>query len=130
MPIYTAPNISFLDSYVNAAKYRDERTDKRNQQMMEGVTNLVKGGANAYKWQERKNILGKAEELDRREKEILAEIERLKAEKTEKAVPTMDSVMAATGWKGVPFPAAAKEEPREDEFVAPVGLGIYRRGLL
>lgn len=129
MPVYTAPNMSFLDSYVNAAKYRDERRDKSNQQMMEGVANLVKGGANAYKWQERKDILNKADELDKREKEILAEIERLKAEKTEKAVPTMDSVMAATGWNGVPFPAAAKEEPKEDVFVAPVGLGIYKRGM-
>lgn len=130
MPIYTAPNMNFIDSYVNAAKYRDERRDKSNQQMMEGVLNLVKGGADAYKWQERKDILNKADELDKREKEILAEIEKLKAEKTEKAVPTMDSVMAVSGWKGVPFPASAKEEPKEDEFVAPVGLGIYKRGLL
>lgn len=129
MPIYTAPNMSFLDSYVNAAKYRDERTDRKNQQLMEGVTNLVKGGAEAYKWQERKDILDKAGELDRREKEILAEIERLKAEKNEKAVPTMDSVMAATGWKGIPFPLDAKAEKQEDEFVAPVGLGIYKRGM-
>lgn len=128
MPVYTAPNMSFLDSYVNAAKYRDERTDRKNQQLMEGVTNLVKGGAEAYKWQERKDILGKAEELDRREKEILAEIERLKNEKSEKAVPTMDAVMAATGWKGIPFPADAKQE-QKDAFVAPVGLGILKRGM-
>lgn len=77
MPVYTAPNMSFLDSYVNAAKYRDERTDKKNQQLMEGVTNLVKGGANAYKWQERKNILDERKKLEERAREIQAEIDRL-----------------------------------------------------
>lgn len=79
MPIYTAPNMSFLDSYVNAAKYRDERTDKRNQQMLEGVTNLVKGGAEAYKWQERKNILSKKDELLKLLQEKKDELERLMA---------------------------------------------------
>lgn len=128
MPVYTAPNMSFLDSYVNAAKYRDERTDKRNQQMMEGVTNLVKGGAEAYKWQQRKNILGKADELDRREKEILAEIERLKAERDTEAKDNMSAIMQGTGWKGTPFPY---NPPKEDDFVAPkVGVGIFRKELL
>lgn len=128
MPVYTAPNMSFLGSFVNAAKYRDARTADSNRRMMEGVGNLVKGGADAYKWQQRKDILDKAGQLEAREKEIMAEIERLKAEKTEKAVPTMDAVMTATGWKGIPFPADAKQE-QKDEFVAPVGLGILKRGM-
>ncbi len=79
MPVYTAPNMSFLDSYVNAAKYRDERTDKKNQQLMEGVTNLVKGGAEAYKWQERKDILSKKDELMKQLQEKKDELARLMA---------------------------------------------------
>ncbi len=127
MPIYTAPNMNFIDSYVNAAKYRDERRDKSNQQMMEGVVNLVKGGADAYKWQERKNILNKADELDKREKEILAEIEKLKAERDTEAKDNMSAIMAGTGWKGTPYPYA----PKADEFVAPkVGVGIFKKELL
>ena len=73
-------------------------------------------------------IMTATDEL-RQRPEIMAEIERLKAEKNEKAVPTMDSVMAATGWKGIPFPLDAKAEKQEDEFVAPVGLGIFKRGM-
>lgn len=119
--------MNFIDSYVNAAKYRDERRDKSNQQMMEGILNLVKGGADAYKWQERKNILNKADELDKREKEILAELEKLKAERDTEAKDNMSAIMAGTGWKGTPYPYA----PQSDEFVAPkVGVGIFKKELL
>ena len=128
MPVYTAPNMSFLDSYVNAAKYRDERTDKKNQQLMEGVTNLVKGGAEAYKWQQRKNILDKAGELDRREKEILEELNRLKGERVLDTRDNMAAIMQSTGWKGTPFPY---NPPKEDDFNAPkVGVGIFKKELL
>lgn len=77
MGIYTAPSTSFIDSYMNAAKYRDQRTDEANKRMMDGIGNLVKGGASAYMWQQRKNILDSKDEMQKRIDELLAERERL-----------------------------------------------------
>ena len=77
MSIYTAPSTSFIDTFMHAAKYRDQRTDASNKQMLEGVGNLVKGSADAYKWQQRKNILDKKDEMQKRIDELLAERERL-----------------------------------------------------
>ena len=131
--IYTAPSTSFIDSYVNAAKYLDQRGDERTKQIFQGADNLVKGGMDAYKWQVRKNIADEAEELDAKEKELVDEIERLKKEQ-EASTGTgitrddyMSAVMNTTGWKGFPYPYG---EQKEESFVSPVGLGIYKRGLL
>lgn len=77
MSIYTAPSTSFIDSFMNAARYRDERTAAENKQLMEGVSNLIKGGADAYKWQQRKNILKNKEELQKQIEALMAERERL-----------------------------------------------------
>ena len=133
MSVYTAPSTSFIDTYITAANHMDERRDASNKALLEGATNLVKGGAEAYKWQKRKNIVDEAAELDAKEKELVAEIERLKKEQ-EASTGTgitrddyMSAVMNTTGWKGFPYPYG---EQKEDSFVAPVGLGIYKRGLL
>ena len=91
MPVYTAPNMSFLDSYVNAAKYRDERTDKKNQQLIEGMNNLVKGGADAYKWQVRKNIADEQEQLMQQLNALKAERDMLMAGGD---TPNFDGIMA------------------------------------
>lgn len=131
MAIYTKPNMSFIDTYTNAAKYRDQRTADANKLMMQGVENLVKGGAEAYKWQERKDLKDKLSKLDAREKEILDEIERIKAGRSAGMSSNMEAIMQSTGWKGVPFPYSAPVEEKNDSFVAPqVGLGIFKKELL
>lgn len=77
MAIYTAPSTSFIDTFMNAAKYRDQRRADENKQMMEGADNLVKGGANAYMWQQRKNALNGLQSLDDEEAQLLAELDML-----------------------------------------------------
>lgn len=79
MAIYTAQPMSFIDTYTNAAKYRDQRTSDANRAALEGATNLVKGGAEAYKWQERKDILSKKDELVKQLQEKKDELDRLMA---------------------------------------------------
>ena len=125
--IYTAPSTSFIDSYVNAAKYLDERGKERTGEIFQGAGDLVRGGADAYKWQVRKDIADEAEELANREKEIQAELDRLRAEKGAEMSDTMSAIMGDTGWKGIPFPYS----PGEDQFVAPKpGIGIMKKELL
>lgn len=125
--IYTAPSTSFIDSYVNAAKYLDGRGDERTKQIFQGAENLVRGGADAYKWQVRKDIADEAEELANREKELQAELDRLRAEKGAQMGDNMSAIMGDTGWKGIPFPYS----PGEDQFVAPrPGIGIMKKELL
>lgn len=125
MSIYTAPQMNFIDTYTNAAKYRDQRTSDANKLMMQGMEGLVKGGAEAYKWQQRKNITDKLSKLDAREKEILDEIERIKAGRSAANASNLDAIMGSTGWKGVPYPYEEK-----DEFVMPQGIGIFKKELL
>lgn len=126
MSIYTAPTTSFIDTYTNAAKYRDARTDAANKRLMDGMTSLIKGSADAYKWQQRKNIVDEMDDLDKREKAILEELEKLKAERDNTAQSNMTAIMQSRGWKGIPYPYSNKA----DDFVSPVGLGVYKKELL
>ena len=64
---------------MNAAKEHAARGDKRTASYLEGATNLVKGGAEAYKWQERKNRLSKRDELMKQLQEKKDELDRLMA---------------------------------------------------
>lgn len=75
--IYTAPSMSFLDTYMNAAKDHAARGEKRTASYLEGMTNLVKGGTDAYKWQQRKDILDRRKALEEERKQLLAEKEGL-----------------------------------------------------
>lgn len=77
MSIYTAPSNSFIDTFMNAAKYRDQRTADENRQMMEGVGNIVKGGTNAYLWQKRKNALDGLDSLEAEKAKLLSELDML-----------------------------------------------------
>lgn len=125
--IYTAPGTGFIDSYVNAAKYLDQRGDERTRQIFQGAENLVRGGMDAYKWQKRKDIVDEAEKLASREKELQDELDRLRNEKGAQMSGTMSAIMDSTGWKGMPFPYS----PGEDQFVAPrPGIGIMKKELL
>ena len=81
--IYTAPSMSFVDTYINAAKNLDERRENEQKKMMEGLGNIVKGGANAYMWQQRKNALNKMDALNDEESKLWSELEMLTGDQTE-----------------------------------------------
>lgn len=89
--IYTAPSTSFIDSYINAAKYLDERGDERTKQIFQGAENLVRGGADAYKWQVRKNIADEQEQLMQQLNALKAERDMLMAGGD---TPNFDSIMS------------------------------------
>lgn len=127
MAVYTAPTMSFIDTYINAARDNTTRADQRRKDWFEGLTNLGKAGVDSYKFQKRKEILDRAEKLDRREKEIMAELERLKGERDSEAQGNIQAIMQNTDWRGIPDPY----KPEADEFEAPRGVvGIYRKELL
>ena len=106
MGIYTAPSMSFIDSFTNAAKYRDARRDASNKQMMEGVSNLVKGIGDAYKFQQRKNTLDKVDELKKREAELMSQIEMLQGLSDTQdyagSKSNMDAILGGLDWNTMP----------------------------
>lgn len=75
--IYTAPSMSFIDTYMNAAKELDRKREAANKQMFEGIGNLAKAGTNAYLWQQRKNDLDKMDALNDEETKLRAELDML-----------------------------------------------------
>ena len=83
MSIYTAPSTSFIDTFMNAAKYRDQRTADENKQMMEGMGNIAKGATNAYLWQQRKNALKGLDALNDEEAKLWSELEMLTGDQGE-----------------------------------------------
>ena len=83
MSIYTAPSTSFIDTFMNAAKYRDQRTADENKQMMEGIGNVTKGATNAYLWQQRKNALKGLDALNDEESKLWSELEMLTGDQGE-----------------------------------------------
>lgn len=89
--IYTAPGTGFIDSYVNAAKYLDQRGDERTKQIFQGAENLTKGGMEAYKWQVRKNIADEQEQLMQQLNALKAERDMLMAGGD---TPNFDSIMS------------------------------------
>jgi uncharacterized small protein (DUF1192 family) len=103
MSVYNAPSFSFIDAFSQAAKYSDDKTDARKKDWMEGFGAGIKGGVDAYKWQQRKNVLednkNKMKELDAREAAILAEIEQLKTGRDYKGSKrNFDAIMAGIDW--------------------------------
>ena len=75
--------MSFVDTYINAAKSLDERRENEHKKMMEGLGNIVKGGAGAYMWQQRKNALNKMDALNDEESKLWSELEMLTGDQTE-----------------------------------------------
>lgn len=80
MGIYTAPSMSFVDTYVNAAKQRDANRESENKKLMEGLANMATGGVNAYKWQKRKDLLDKMGNLEDEESRLRSELAMLTGE--------------------------------------------------
>lgn len=77
MGIYSAPSMSFIDTYMNAAKNRDARVAEQNRQLQEGMDNLVKAGANAYLFNKREDMLNKMLNLDDEEARLRNELNML-----------------------------------------------------
>lgn len=75
--------MSFVDTYINAAKDLDSRREREHQRMMEGFGNVAKGGANAYMWQQRKNALSKMDELNDEESKLWSELQMLTGDQTQ-----------------------------------------------
>lgn len=76
MAIYTAPNNSYIDRFMEAARYRDSRTDQSKRDWIEGMEKMVGAAVDATKWQMRKNALDEQETLKRK-------LEALKTERDE-----------------------------------------------
>ena len=80
--IYTAPQMSYIETYMNAAKDLDRRREEEAKKMNEGIGNIIKGGANAYMWQQRKNALNKWDALNDEESKLWSELEMLTGDQT------------------------------------------------
>lgn len=103
MAIYKSPNMSFIDAFRDAARYRDANTLNAKKEYIEGMGNLVKGGAEAYKWQKRKDILDQQSKLDDEEKRIREELELLRSGKDfAGSRRNFDAIMAGLDWNMMP----------------------------
>lgn len=95
--------MSFIDSYVNAAKYRDEKTRNAKKEYIEGMGDLVKGGAEAYKFTKRKEALDKMAALDDEEKRLMAELRQLQGDSDYVGSRSnMDAILNGLDWNLMP----------------------------
>ena len=124
--VYTAPNFSFIDAFTNNAKDLDERTKRKTDDIMNGMAGLVKGGGEAWKWQQRKNAADEFENMQKELAKLQAERDQLLSEK-QSLTPSMDAIMQKTGWAGVPYPYQPQQQQAAQ---APVGLGVFKKELL
>ena len=104
MGIYTAHPLSFIDSYRQAATYRDQVRENEHKKMMEGVGNLAKAGADAYKFQQRKDILDKRKQLDEEEKALSEELSKLLSSNEDYAGSkrNFDMILGGMDWNLAP----------------------------
>lgn len=75
--------MSFIETYMNAAKEMDRKREANNKQMMEGIGNIAKGATNAYMWQQRKNALKGLDALNDEETKLWSELEMLTGDQGE-----------------------------------------------
>ncbi len=75
--IYTAPTLSFIETYMNAAKDMDRKREEDKKRMFEGLGNIAKGGTQAFMWQQRKNDLDRMSALNDEENQLRAELDML-----------------------------------------------------
>ena len=101
--IYKSPDFSFIDGFVNAAKYRDQRTAEDNRKMMEGLTNAAKGATQAYLFQQRKNAMGQMDALNDEEAKLRAELDMLWGDQGEVGGRSnFDAIMAGLDYNLMP----------------------------
>lgn len=79
MGIYDSsrPGMKFLDSFIDAVKYRDSVANARNASIMGGLQNLVKGGADAFKFTRRQAAMDDLESMQEELQRLQAERDRL-----------------------------------------------------
>lgn len=95
--------MSFIDTYMNAAKEMDRNREADKKAMNEGIGNLVKGGANAFMWQQRKNILDNKDDIQKRIDELLAEREMLASgQDYAGSSRNFDAIMNGLDWNLLP----------------------------
>lgn len=95
--------MSFIDTYMNAAKEMDRKREADKKAMNEGIGNLVKGGANAFMWQQRKNILDNKDDIQKRIDELLAEREMLASgQDYAGSSRNFDAIMNGLDWNLLP----------------------------
>lgn len=104
MGIYSAHPLSFIDSYRQAATYRDQVRENEQKKMYEGIGNLAKAGADAYKFQQRKDILDKRKQLDDEEAALTAELSKLLSSDEDYAGSkrNFDMIMGGMDWNLAP----------------------------
>lgn len=95
--------MSFIDTYMNAAKEMDRKREADKKAMNEGIGNLVKGGANAFMWQQRKNILDNKDDIQKRIDELLEEREMLASgQDYAGSSRNFDAIMNGLDWNLLP----------------------------
>ena len=87
MAIYTAPNNSYIDRFMEAARYRDSRTGQSKRDWIEGMGKMVGAGVDATKWQMRKNALDEQETLKRKLEALKAERDELVKRRNQRKFP-------------------------------------------
>lgn len=104
MAIYTAHPLSFIDSYRQAATYRDQVRENEHKKMMEGIGNLAKAGADAYKFSQRQSILDKRKQLDEEERALSEELSRLLGSNEDYAGSrrNLDMILGGMDWNLAP----------------------------
>lgn len=111
MGIYNSPkDFSFVQTYINAAKGRDDRTKKSMDDIIGGTADFIKGTGEAVKFQNRKAIADRAEWLKSKIKEL--EDERNKIIGASK--PSTASVYGNYGGKPMNFDLYAGMNPLLD----------------
>lgn len=111
MGIYNSPNdFSFVQTYINAAKSRDDRTKQAKDDILSGTADFIKGTGEAVKFQNRKAIADRAEWLKSKIKEL--EEERNKIIGASK--PSTASVYGNYGGKPMNFDLYAGMNPLLD----------------
>ena len=111
MGIYNSPNdVSFVQTYINAAKSRDDRTKQTKDDIISGTADFIKGTGEAVKFQNRKAIADRVEWLKSKIKEL--EDERNKIIGASK--PSTASVYGNYGGKPMNFDLYAGMNPLLD----------------
>lgn len=85
--------MSFIDSFMNAAKYRDEKDAKENEKLMGGVKDLTGAVSDFYKFKQREKAANGLDELKAKRAELQSELDRLLSTQAG-STPNLDYMLA------------------------------------
>jgi hypothetical protein len=95
--------MSFVDTFINAAKQRDANREAESRKLMEGITGMVTGGANAYKWKKRKDLLDAMGNLEDEESRLRSELAMLTGEQDSAGSRrNFDAIMSGLDYNQLP----------------------------